>query len=100
MTNYPFRRTCKEVASLVVAREDRSLNVTEKLALRTHMFICKACPGFERQVMTMRNAMRQWRNYAGDIDTAPASGTAAAPTSTATSTGASPPDAPADKAAK
>ncbi len=68
MTNYPFRRTCKEVASLVVAREDRNLNMTEKLALRTHMFICKACPDFERQILTMRNAMHQWRNYAGDTD--------------------------------
>jgi hypothetical protein len=81
MSSYPFRRTCKEVASLVVAREDRNLNVTEKLALRTHMFICKACPGFERQVLTMRNAMRQWRNYAGDVDTtsAPTDAAASAP---------------------
>lgn len=72
MPSYPFRRTCKEVASLVVAREDRSLNVTEKLALRTHMLICKACPGFELQVLTMRNALRQWRNYAGVVDADPA----------------------------
>jgi hypothetical protein len=67
MMHYPFRRSCKEVAALVVAREDRHLNVSEKLALRTHMFICKACPGFENQILTMRNAMRQWRNYAGDV---------------------------------
>jgi hypothetical protein len=90
MTSYPFRRTCKEVASLVVAREDRNLNVTEKLALRTHMFICKACPGFERQVLTMRNAMRQWRNYADQADTRPPPAQTAAPST----------DAPSDKAAK
>ncbi len=66
MLNYPFHRSCKEVAALVVAREDRDLNVSEKLALRTHMLICKACPDFEKQILTMRNAMRQWRNYAGD----------------------------------
>ena len=53
---------------MVVAREDRHLSVSEKLALRTHMFVCKACPGFENQILTMRNAMRQWRNYAGDGD--------------------------------
>jgi hypothetical protein len=69
MLNYPFRRSCKEVAALVVAREDRHLNVSEKIALRTHMLICQACPHFEQQILTMRSALRQWRNYAGD-DTA------------------------------
>jgi hypothetical protein len=66
MLNYPFRRSCKEVAALVVAREDRHLDLADKLALRTHMLICKACPDFENQILTMRNAMRQWRNYAGE----------------------------------
>jgi len=28
-----------------------------------HMKICNTCPVFERQVLTMRNAFRQWRNY-------------------------------------
>jgi hypothetical protein len=68
MLHYPFRRSCKEVSALIVAREDRHLNVTEKLALRAHMLICNACPVFERQILTMRNAMRQWRNYAGEGD--------------------------------
>jgi hypothetical protein len=51
-----------------LAREDRPLNMGEKISLRTHMFICKACPGFEDQILTMRNAMQQWRNYTGDED--------------------------------
>lgn len=63
--------TCKEVAALVVAREDRSLSTIERVRLRTHMWICKACPGFERQMLTMRNAMRQWRNYADESAAAP-----------------------------
>ncbi len=66
MLNYPFRRPCKEVAALVIAREDRALNTSEKLALRIHMHICKACPHFEQQILTMRSAMRQWRNYSED----------------------------------
>jgi hypothetical protein len=56
--------TCKQVASLVVAREDRMLSLGERVGLRTHMWICKACPNFERQILTMRSAMRQWRHYA------------------------------------
>ncbi|WP_296442902.1 zf-HC2 domain-containing protein [Rhodoferax sp. UBA5149] len=61
----PFRRTCKEVTALVIAREDRALPWRDRLALRLHMAICAACPTFERQVFTMRNAMKQWRNYEG-----------------------------------
>ncbi len=59
----PFNRTCQEVTVLVIAREDRALPWQERLALRLHMAICAACPVFERQVITMRNAMHQWRNY-------------------------------------
>ena len=58
-----YMRSCKEVAALVIAREDRSLGVFEDAQLRFHMLICKACPNFARQVLTMRNALRQWRHY-------------------------------------
>jgi hypothetical protein len=71
--DYPLRRSCKEVASLVVAMQDRDLSLKETAELRLHMAICKACPGFENQFLTMKSAMRQWRNYAGD-DTPEASG--------------------------
>jgi hypothetical protein len=30
------------------------------------MAMCKACPPFERQMFTMRNAMKQWRSYGAD----------------------------------
>lgn len=66
---YPFRRTCKEVSALLIAREDRELPLSDRLALRLHMAICQACPRFERQLLTMRNAMKQWRNYAGADET-------------------------------
>ena len=61
----PFKRTCKEVTALVIAREDRALPLADRLALRVHMAMCAACPTFARQVLTMRNAMKQWRNYEG-----------------------------------
>jgi hypothetical protein len=62
----PLMRTCKEVTAILVAREDRDLATTEEVMLRLHMAMCKACPNFERQILTMRNAMKQWRNYGGD----------------------------------
>jgi hypothetical protein len=61
---YPFRRTCKEATALMVAREDRALPWADRLSLRLHLTMCKACPDFERQMLTMRNAMKQWRGYA------------------------------------
>lgn len=61
-----LNRTCREIATILVAREDRSLGLTEKLALRIHMSICEACPKFERQILTMRNSLTRWRNYADD----------------------------------
>jgi hypothetical protein len=50
----------------MVAREDRALPLVERLALRAHLAVCAACPVFERQMLTMRNAMRQWRHYTDD----------------------------------
>ena len=61
-----LRRSCKEVAALLVAREDRDLPVVERVALRLHLAACSACPVFERQLLTMRNALRRWRNYSGE----------------------------------
>jgi hypothetical protein len=58
-----LNRTCKEVSALLIAREDRALRWQDRLAMRLHLAICENCPTFERQVLTMRNAMRQWRQY-------------------------------------
>ncbi len=58
-----LQRTCREAAALMVAREDRKLPVSDQLALRLHLAICKACPRFERQMLLLRNSMKQWRNY-------------------------------------
>ena len=59
-----MRRTCKQVAALLVAREDRDLPMVERVALRLHLAACSACPVFERQLLTMRNAFQRWRHYA------------------------------------
>lgn len=60
-----LRRNCKEVAALLLAREDRRLGLEERLALRLHLAACDACPLFAKQVLTMRSAFSQWRHQAG-----------------------------------
>ena len=64
-----LRRTCKEATALMVAREDRALPWTERLALRLHLAACKACPRMERQLLTLRKAFANWRHYS-DQDSA------------------------------
>ena len=58
-----LRRTCKEVAGILIAREDRPLDLADRFALRLHMLVCDTCPKFERQILSMRNTLKQWRNY-------------------------------------
>jgi hypothetical protein len=66
-----LRRTCRQAAALVIAREDRALSLPDSVALKLHLLACKTCPKFENQVLTMRAALGRWRNYAGDPDGAP-----------------------------
>jgi len=61
-----LRRTCKEVAALLVAREDRALPMVERVALRLHLAACEACPKFEHQLSVMRQALRRWREDANE----------------------------------
>jgi len=57
--------TCRDVTRLVLEGEDRHLRLSERLGVRVHMLICKACPKFARQVQFMRGAMGQWKQYGG-----------------------------------
>lgn len=61
----PFLKNCKEITALIIAREDRKLSWRDQIEVRMHMAMCAACPTFERQVLTMRHAMAQWRNEKG-----------------------------------
>lgn len=61
-----LRRTCRETAELLIAREDRALGMSDKVALKLHLLACKTCPKFENQILTMRAAMGMWRQHSDD----------------------------------
>ena len=65
-----LRRTCRQAAALLIAREDRVLNLPDRLALKLHLLACEACPKFENQVLTLRAAMGKWRHYGGETEPA------------------------------
>ncbi len=58
---------------MLVAREDRALSLPDTVALRLHLMACNACPKFENQMLTMRQAMQQWREDTGEADRPPTS---------------------------
>lgn len=59
----PFRVTCKQATTLLIAQEDRKIDMSDKVALRLHVYACKTCPNFEQQLLIMRKSMKLWRNY-------------------------------------
>jgi hypothetical protein len=69
-----LRRTCRQAAALLIAREDRALGLPDRIALKLHLMACQACPKFENQVLTMRAAMGRWRHYSGEAQRLAASG--------------------------
>jgi len=52
---------CREVTALVLAGEDRRLSLGERIGVRLHMMVCKACPRFAQQVVLMRRALNRWK---------------------------------------
>jgi predicted nucleotidyltransferase len=55
--------TCKESADLIVARADRALTRRERLALRLHLWMCRNCPEFERQMELIRRMLHKWKPF-------------------------------------
>lgn len=66
LNSFLLRRTCRQAAALLIAREDHMLAMSDRVALKLHLMACEACPKFENQVLTLRAAMGQWRNYTAE----------------------------------
>jgi hypothetical protein len=63
----PFRVTCKQATALLLAQEDRSIAMSDRVALRLHVYACKTCPNFEQQLAIMRKSLKLWRNYSVEL---------------------------------
>lgn len=51
--------TCQDASHLVSHGQDRALNLRERWALRTHLWMCGNCRRFERQIALMRRVLRR-----------------------------------------
>ena len=54
--------SCRKATELMVAREDRKLNLGERLGLGFHLRMCGGCQVFDRQMLTLRATLKGWRN--------------------------------------
>lgn len=60
-----MKHRCREVTHLVLKSQDRPLQWSERLKIRSHLFFCDSCTRFVQQMRFMRQAMRKWRDHAG-----------------------------------
>lgn len=67
-----WKINCRQATHLLLQAEDQPLGWSDRLHLRLHLAICKACPRFVRQVAFMRVAMGRWRAYREEGDGPPA----------------------------
>ncbi len=52
--------SCKEVTRLISESMDRELPFGQRMALRMHLFMCKFCSRYRRQMVLIREAMRHY----------------------------------------
>lgn len=48
--------TCEEATRLMSQSLDRKLPLRQRIALRSHLLMCKLCPGFLRQMRFLKTA--------------------------------------------
>ncbi len=53
--------SCKDVTRLCSEEQDRPLTLSERLNLRMHLAICKACTNFRQQMFFLRAATQRYR---------------------------------------
>jgi hypothetical protein len=58
--------SCEQVTRLLSDSMDRRLPLRQRMALRMHLFMCKFCSRYRRQLLFLREAMRRY--YAEDLE--------------------------------
>ncbi|MBV8502849.1 MAG: zf-HC2 domain-containing protein [Paucibacter sp.] len=58
-----LKRTCREVTHLALQALEQPLPLSDRVAVRLHLWICKYCVAFTRQLKLMEKAGERWRRY-------------------------------------
>lgn len=63
--------SCRESSRLLSDRLDRPLRLGERLALRLHLALCRACSRADKQLQFLRKAMSELGKRRDEDDSAP-----------------------------
>jgi hypothetical protein len=54
-TKVPLRTSCKQAALLVNLSLERKLTLSEFVSMKVHLWMCKTCTFYKRQIIALRN---------------------------------------------
>jgi hypothetical protein len=57
---------CKEVTRIVSESLDHTLPLHQRMGLHFHLFMCKLCSRYRKQLLILREAMRLQERYVED----------------------------------
>jgi hypothetical protein len=60
--------SCKEVTQLVSESLDRDLHIHQRMAMWIHIFMCKYCSRYRRQLMKLRDVIGRHSLHSEDIE--------------------------------
>jgi hypothetical protein len=58
-----WMHNCKEVTRMVSESMDRKLPLHQRMGIRVHLFMCKFCSRYRKQLLILREAMRLQDKY-------------------------------------
>jgi hypothetical protein len=59
--NMLLTMSCDQASRLLSDGQDQPLCLTERTALRLHLYICRACRRYRRQLRILRDLIDRWR---------------------------------------
>jgi len=59
---------CQEVTRLVSESLDRKLPLHQKIGIRVHLFMCKFCSRYRKQLLLLRAVMQRYAESDGPVD--------------------------------
>lgn len=52
--------SCRQATELMSQEQDRPLGLSERIGLRLHVWICRGCANYRRQMRVLRAACRRF----------------------------------------
>lgn len=53
-------KNCREITRLLSEAQERELSLSERMALRMHLVICRGCRNFAEQMVALRKICRAY----------------------------------------